>query len=70
MPGRDERARVGTLVVIAGDWTSKDCSPNATCSSSTTVGDGGSRMTPRKRLVTFTGRGDRGRGGGRDGRTA
>ena len=52
-----ERARVGTLVVIAGDWhlegmlTERDLQfvddPSATVAS---------RMTPRNRLVTFTGR--------------
>ena len=51
------RARVGTLVVIAGDWhlegllTERDLQfvddPSATVAS---------RMTPRNRLVTFTGR--------------
>ena len=52
-----ERARVGTLVVIAGDWhlegllTERDL--QFVDDLSATVA---SRMTPRSRLVTFTGR--------------
>ena len=52
-----ERARVGTLVVIAGDWhlegllTERDL--QFVDDLSATVA---SRMTPRNRLVTFTGR--------------
>ena len=63
-----ERARVGTLVVIAGDWhlegllTERDL--QFVDDLSATVA---SRMTPRNRLVTFTGRAERGRGGRGDG---
>ncbi|MBK5297485.1 MAG: IMP dehydrogenase [Vicinamibacteria bacterium] len=52
-----ERARVGTLVVIAGDWhlegllTERDLQFVGDLSATVA-----SRMTPRNRLVTFTGR--------------